>query len=358
MKAISRLFFGAFLITTILFGASRIPLLPKAHAETAEELKAKIDARNADIDKLEQEIAQYTKDLDAVGAQANTLKSSIAKLDITKKKLLTDIQVTEKKISNQLLVIEKLSLEIGNKEDTISQNKIAVIQSVKKMQELDNASFMESVLSQENISNAWQIMDSLYSFQGAIKAKIESLKSAKESLISTKTDAEVARDKLQGFKSDLGDQKKIVDQNTNEKAALLKQTKNTEANYKKILSEKQALRAQFEKELADFESKLKFILNPGSLPGQGVLSWPLDSIYVTQQFGKTNASARLYVSGTHNGTDFKALMGTPVKSMGNGKVIGSGDTDVTCPSASFGRWILIQYDNGLSSSYGHLSLIK
>jgi len=89
-----------------------------------------------------------------------------------------------------------------------------------------------------------------------------------------------------------------------------------------------------------------------------VLSWPLDFIYITQLFGKTSDSKRLYASGTHSGVDFRATVGTSVKSMASGIVVGVGDTDTQCPGASFGKFILIKYDNGLSSAYGHLSLVK
>jgi len=42
----------------------------------------------------------------------------------------------------------------------------------------------------------------------------------------------------------------------------------------------------------------------------------------------------------------------------DGVVLGTGNTDLSCPKASFGQWILIQHNNGLSSTYAHLSLIK
>ena len=120
-----------------------------------------------------------------------------------------------------------------------------------------------------------------------------------------------------------------------------------------------ALKESLEKELHDYESTLKFILDPSSIPPRGskVFTPPLDSMFITQQFGKTSASGRLYASGTHNGTDFRASVGTRVKAMGNGVVAGTGNTDLTCPGASFGKWILIRYQNGLASTYGHLSLI-
>ena len=110
----------------------------------------------------------------------------------------------------------------------------------------------------------------------------------------------------------------------------------------------------------EYEKKLTYVLNPGSLPkaGSSALDWPLDDVYLTQKFGKTNASKRLYVSGTHNGIDFRAPVGTPIKSSANGTIAGTGDTDVQCRGVSFGKWILIKYDNGLAVTYGHLSNIS
>ena len=44
--------------------------------------------------------------------------------------------------------------------------------------------------------------------------------------------------------------------------------------------------------------------------------------------------------------------------MGTGVVIGEGNSDLACKGASYGNWIFIKYDNGLSAVFGHLSLIK
>jgi murein DD-endopeptidase MepM/ murein hydrolase activator NlpD len=44
--------------------------------------------------------------------------------------------------------------------------------------------------------------------------------------------------------------------------------------------------------------------------------------------------------------------------MAEGEVLGTGDTDVACKGASFGKWVFIKYNNGLSSTFGHLSAIS
>jgi murein DD-endopeptidase MepM/ murein hydrolase activator NlpD len=83
----------------------------------------------------------------------------------------------------------------------------------------------------------------------------------------------------------------------------------------------------------------------------------VDNVRITQRFGKSVAAKRLYVSGSHNGVDFGAPIGTAVKATADGVIAGTGDTDLTCRGASFGRWILIKHINGLATTYGHLSVI-
>jgi murein DD-endopeptidase MepM/ murein hydrolase activator NlpD len=192
----------------------------------------------------------------------------------------------------------------------------------------------------------------------AIRTITVRLKEVKSDLEDTRKETTDAKNELVVLKSKLADQKKIVDQNTKEKNKLLAQTKNSEANYQKLLKDRIAKKDAFEKELRSYESQLKYILDPSKLPDGGVLSWPLDYIYVTQYFGKTEAGKRLYANGTHNGVDFRAPIGTSVRAMADGVVAGTGDTDIQCPGVSFGRFVLIKYNNGLASTFGHLSLIK
>jgi len=44
--------------------------------------------------------------------------------------------------------------------------------------------------------------------------------------------------------------------------------------------------------------------------------------------------------------------------MADGVIKGIGNTDLVCPGVSFGQWILIEYNNGLSSTFAHLSFVK
>lgn len=327
-------------------------------AQNVSDLHNKINQKNNDIARIELEIKAYQDQLNELDKQKSSLNGSLQALDISRKKLTADINLTQNKIDKTNLRIEDLSDDINVKEDAISVNKDAIVLEIKRTNEYELETLVETVLSKEDFSSMWTDIDTMATVREKVRTKIIELKEIKGELEDTRNETLDAKKELVFLRSELSDQKKIVDQNTQEKKKLLTQTKNNEANYQKLLKDRLAKKEAFEKDLRDYESQLKYILDPSTLPNGGVLSWPLDYVYITQKFGKTEAGKRLYANGTHNGVDFRAAVGTPVRAMADGVVAGRGDTDVQCSGVSFGRFILIKYDNGLASTYGHLSLVK
>ena len=328
-----------------------------SHAQTASEIREKINQRDSDIEKLEREIAAYQSQLDGLGKQKNSLSKSLKELDLMRKKLNADIAVTQNKIAKTNLKIQGLSSDIGVKENSIGNNISSIKLEIKNLSELEEKGLVETLLSDDDFSAVWNDIDNMMAVREKLRKNIVELKETKSVLEDTRQVTIDAKNELLKLKSRLADQEKIVVQNTNEKNKLLKQTQNSEANYQKLLKDRIAQRDAFEKELRDYEAQLKFILDPSKLPSGRVLSWPLEKIFITQLFGKTVDSKRLYASGTHNGVDFRASIGTAVMAMADGTVAGVGDTDLTCAGASFGKFVFIKYSNGLSSTFGHLSLI-
>ena len=328
------------------------------HAQTADELNSKISQTNSDLASLEQEIAQYQDQLTSLAGQKDSLTKTVSELSISAKKLALDIKVTEGKITDQDLQIDKLSSSIADKADTIKTDDQAVGSLLRTVAENDHTPLIVQILEQdEKLSTVWRDIDEIQTVHHSILASVSDLKNSKKELEDNKANVESAKAVLAGLEADLSNQKKVIDQNTAVKNKLLKDTKNQESNYAKLLKEKLAKRDAFDADLRSYESTLQFVLNPSALPDGHVLSWPVDDVKITQLFGRTVAAKRLYVSGSHNGVDFGVPIGTPVHAVLAGKVIGSGNTDLTCPGASYGNWILVQHDNGLTSVYGHLSLV-
>ncbi|MFA6520270.1 MAG: peptidoglycan DD-metalloendopeptidase family protein [Candidatus Paceibacterota bacterium] len=322
-----------------------------SYAQTAEEIRNMINQKDNDIAALEKEISSYQNQLETLGKQKSSLASSIKQLDLTKKKLTADIAVTQNKIDKTNLKIKNLSSDIGTKENSINTNLDSIKLEIRNTNEYEQESLVQSILSQDDFSLVWNDIDNIATIRDRLRSNIVTLKQMKGELEDTRQVTIDAKNELTKLKSQLSAQHKIVIQNTNEKNKLLQQTKNNEANYQTLLKDRIAKKEAFEKELSDYEDQLKFILDPSQLPKGRVLSWPLDKILVTSPYAPR-------WGGFHRGTDFRASIGTPVKAMADGVVKGAGDTDLCCPGASYGKWIFIEYNNGLSSTFGHLSLIS
>ena len=344
----------------ILAAILMVGLVSFAYAQTPEELRQSIATKTLEIQKLEKEIDQYKNDLGKIASLKVTLKNLIASLDLTRKKLDGEIKVTSTKVDNTDLKIRQLESDITYKEDQIESLHAALIETVRSVSERDSMSLPEIALSQESFSGLWDDLATMGQFNDIVQNNVVQIKNIKAELEGKQNQREEEKKTLLGLKEELSDRKKIAEQTKKEKTVLLTQTSNQESTFTKILKQKIALKDAFEKELSDYEQTLKFILDPTSIPPRGtkVFSMPLDNIIVTQKFGKTSSSGRLYASGTHNGVDFGVPVGTRVKTVLGGTVVGSGNTDLACPGASYGKWILIRHNNGLATLYAHLSLIK
>lgn len=327
---------------------------------TADELRDQIQSITQTKQLLQQEIAGYEKQLKDIGDQTISLKNTIKSLDVTIAKNSLDIKLTQNDIDSIQLQIEQLALGINKDVKIIDLNLKTIASLLREVNMFDTTSFMNSFLTYKNLSDFWNEQQNLYLVQNQIKEKIIDTKNTKIVMENDKSDAEKKKQELINLKADLIDRKNILDITKAEKNKLLTETRNSEVTYKKMLDDKKILADAFDKELMQFESELKLSIDPNSYPstGKGILSWPLDFVKITQTFGKTEFGKTVYANGLHNGLDFKASVGTPVKAASSGIVKGVGDTDTVCPGKSFGKWVLIEHNNGLSTVYGHLSLIK
>jgi len=333
------------------------------YAVQIDELRAEISKKSLEMNKLEEEIETWEKEINVIGQEKQSLSRDIQQLDTTQKKLNSSIYLTNNQINTTGLKIEELDIQINEKISDIEKNSSALAEAIRIINEKENYSFLEAMLAGDSLSELWTDLDDLQKVQVEIKNKTNALKSLRSELVADKEKSEEEKEYLSGYKTQLADQKEIVENNQEAKSKLLAETKDKESNYQTILDEKKALRDQFEAELMAIEDELRLAVDPNSIPeaGRTILSWPTDKVYITQFFGNTpfaTKNPQVYGNGGHNGIDFRASVGTPIKAALSGTVIGTSNTDKACPGASYGNWVMLRHNNGLSTLYAHLSLIK
>lgn len=357
MRATSLAFFFGLGLSISIFG---VYSYAEAQSSQIQKLQSQISERNDRLAEIEEEIARYEKELQKVGAEKSTLQSAINQLELERKKVQADISYTQNQIGATDLEINKLAIEIDNTIEDVGQNKAAVAETLRRVYESDNDSLIEVLLRHENISEFWVTLEELQTVRGVMGEEVDELLVLKDVLEDKREDSEEKRDDLVALKRQYSSQNEVLTQNKREKDTLLTQTKNKEANYQVLLAEKRAAKEQFERELQELQEQLQFILDPNSIPGaqHGVIAWPVDNVFITQYFGNTPfAKSGAYSGSGHNGVDFGVSQGSKVRTSLSGKVRAVGNTDVG-GCYSYGKWILVDHYNGLSTLYAHLSVIN
>ncbi|MBD3282552.1 MAG: peptidoglycan DD-metalloendopeptidase family protein [Candidatus Portnoybacteria bacterium] len=321
-------------------------------ASTIDDLREEIRQKELEIKELQEKAAMYKQDLSVTRDKKNTLQNQIDLIEGRIRKLQNDIYLTSAKISNASLQIEELSLDIGEKENEIDKRKDSIASAIRALYEYDNESLMEIVLAKDNLSDFLNQVRYLESLQEGIQKELTELVSLKESLQSQKETVEDKRSQLYVLNNQLYNQKQIVNSEKQQKDSLLRETKGQERQYQSLLDDVLKKQQEIQQDIYELEDKLKMTINPDALPEarSGVLSWPLDGI-LTQNYGITPYSKRLYASGFHNGIDIASSYGEPIRAARDGKILAIG----SCGRYAYGNWIAVSHDNGLITFYAHLS---
>ncbi|OJI08842.1 MAG: hypothetical protein COV08_02975 [Candidatus Vogelbacteria bacterium CG10_big_fil_rev_8_21_14_0_10_49_38] len=350
---------------TIMIMTGLVALKPATlSAQTIEELRRKIQSHESEIKKLDEEIDRYRKEISQTKEVSASLAQEIKRLEAAKAKLRADIAVTRNKISITDLNIQRLDQGIKTAAEQIEADRDAIKETFRQINEQEQISLPELLAGTETAAALWTGLDRYQSLNRGLETQITRLRQNKKNLEGDKQEKEAEKRQLSTLERQLADQRQITEATQRDKDSLLSATKNQEANYQKLLTDRLKKKRQVEAEIRKAETELQYVLDPTKLPtaGTGVLAWPLAKIKLTQSFGHTNFSkspaGMVYNGNGHNGIDLSAATGDRVLVAESGVVLGQGDTDQTCRAASYGKWILIGHDNGLATLYAHLSAIK
>lgn len=330
------------------------------NAQSVSELESQISNYEAQIQKLEREIAEQRKKVMDTSQKAAELEGVVNSLNATQKKLDTEIEKTQNVIGKSSLNVQKIAIEIDDKKNKINITNKALSQAIRRLNVLEERTFFEMLFSSDTLSQFTNDVINMETVKNNLRHTKEELTELNKELSYKKDEEEVAIKTLSEEKKKLEGQKETVAYTKKEKDSLLALTKNEQSKYETLLAQKEAEKKAFEKEMYEIESKLKVLIDPSSFPDprKGILAWPLDNFVITQLFGGTQFAKRnphIYTTGSHNGVDLAVPIGTPVKTVESGTIMGFDNTDKYPGCRSWGGWVLVKHDNGLSTLYAHLS---
>jgi len=331
-------------------------------AQSSDELEEEIQDRSERIEELEEEINKYEIELQGTQEEQSTLQSAVSTLNNTVNRISGQISQTQSSISGTRQEISELESSINEIEQQIQKSNAVIGEMVKLMQRNGNQTFIETFLSAETFDQAWQKIDQLQQIQSQLQTQLHELRASRRTLRERQESAQAQREELGELRDQYADQQAIIEDQKQEKAALLSVTNQEASQYERIIAERKRLKEQFEEELRSFEERLNAQASDVSISSDTVrFSWPVSPVIITQLFGGTEFAKRnpsVYGRPFHNGTDFGVPIGTPVTVVAGGTVRGSGNTDSISGCYSYGKWILVDHPTGVSTLYAHLSQIS
>lgn len=216
-----------------------------SHPVSAATCDGNIEGKSdAELQKIlaqcEAEIKAQQQVLDGQKNKSKTLQNEI-------KTLQANINSASKKINEKNVVIKTLSNDIGKKVQTIaelnksiSKGKESLAQLIRKTYEIDNVSFMSVLLTAKSVSAFYSDVDSYSSVKKSVRDSVQAIKADKSKNEGVKEDLENQQSKQLDAKKEIERQKSLVEKNKKDQDQLLNISKNKEAEYQKVLAERQA----------------------------------------------------------------------------------------------------------------------
>lgn len=209
--------------------------------DNAQADKARLEA---ELVKLEKEIAAKQKQLEGQKGQSVSISRDIAILTSQIEKSKLDIKAKN-------LIIKKLGGEINTKSKKIEalstkieKEKESLAQLIRKEKQLDNTPILALILSKESISEAYGDIDTFSSIKKAIQDSVNEIRGVKSMTETERKELELKKNQEIDTRSELENSKKKVELSEAEKQKLLSISKNKEAEYQKVLNEKAKRRSE------------------------------------------------------------------------------------------------------------------
>ena len=328
------------------------------NADLIDDLRAQIAAKDAAVKELAQQASQAKSELTGLQGRERTLANEIARLDRQIASFELEIRLTESRIENANLHIQQLLLEIAQHEEEITEGEDRIGELLRTMQlSEDQTGAVALVFAGRPFSEVFDSLRSAELLDEALAANIRKLKDAKAALEESKQQSEEERTQAAKLRDELLVQRALVTSEQDERDGLLTETRREEGNYQRLHGNILAQQQAVQREILDLEAQLRRAINPATLPGKGILGWPVASVRITQGYGSTSSTGFINDQYEfHNGVDFGAstpgVIGDPVYAAVSGTVAGVGNDG----RYAYGRWVAIDHKNGLVTLYAHLSL--
>ncbi len=197
--------------------------------ELKEDLRQQINTLQAQIDS-------YRADIKDLEQQGKTLKRDISLLDSRIKTVELEIKRTNLSIRQTEEEIADKDVGLGQAELKLDREKNMLAEYLRLVNDYDQQDLIETILSNENLSDVFDRVSSLEAVQEKIQESMAEIKDLKVTLKNDRQILEDEREELNQLKVLQQIQRRSIASQQEDKKNLLNQTKGQESNFQKLLA--------------------------------------------------------------------------------------------------------------------------
>lgn len=197
-------------------------------------------ALQAQYDELQKEIAAQQQIITDTQAKKKSLQGDVTLLD-------AQIKAAQAQIAAKNIVIKQLAAQIAEKNvvinqltDRIEKGKESLASIIRQEDQLDSSSIIEVALSKSNLTSFYADIDAFVSLKTQLQTLFADIRAAKAQTESEKQDLAAKQNQTVDAKYVVETQKQQIASSKTQKQQLLAITTSQEAQYQKILADRQA----------------------------------------------------------------------------------------------------------------------
>lgn len=329
-------------------------------ADTVNQLQSAINQKNQELqqiqsqrDVLQAQLNQISQSKNSLSKEISSINYKIEQLDLQKKAS----QLTVEKLGME---IQSMSKNISKAEQNIANRKETIKKLFQEVQVKDHNNLLTTVLRSGGLADTVGQVNLALNLNTSLMDSIDDLRAMQDELNDKIQTESQKKNQHQVEQLNLVNTQYILQDQKSEKQGLLSITKNTEEIYQEQIAKLDEQQSSISEFIEGIEDALRASFDPSLLPIKrpGVLGFPVLNVVVTQYYGATKFAERAYRTKFHTGVDFNASIGTPVYAVDDGTISRVDNNDRGTSRWNryqYGRYILINHPNNLSSLYAHLS---
>ena len=326
------------------------------------DLQAQLQAKSQELDAINQQLDAAKKNLNSTEEERTTLQQQVKSIQANINTLNLGIKADTLTTQQLQLQIQQLGFDLDTISASIDLKQQALQSMLRELQKNDttNGDLFTVFLKSGTLADGVLEVQTIHNLQNQLASDIGNLKALHDQYDANIKESSTKKDTITAEQADLQNRALIANDQKTEQQNLLKVTQGKESIFQQQYTALQKEQQQIASDIELIDAALRAKINPSALPMAiaGVLEVPIQGdteADITQGYGATAFAKLNYAGHWHNGIDLKAPIGTPVLAAEDGVVVAAGNQDAYCPRGAYGKFVVINHNNNLTTLYAHFS---